>query len=118
MRRLALIVLTLAIPALAAPPPNETDYPTQYAVMVASKLGGMMIGKFCTMALRDQSVAFTVQKKGGGCHAWDAGTIIHGRREKNSIQLLVKDDNKGELKVEDWPIISTADLTPPPPPAQ
>jgi hypothetical protein len=69
-----------------------------------------MIGKFCTMALRDQSIAFTVQRKGyGGCHVWDAGTVFQGRREKNSLKLLIKDD-KGELKVEDWPIVSTADL--------
>jgi hypothetical protein len=113
MKRLVLIALILAMPAFAAVP-NEADYPTQYSVMLGSKVGSLMIVKFCTMALRDQSLSYTVQRKGGGCHAWDAGTVIHGRREKNSIKLLVKDD-KGELKVEDWPIVSTVDLTPPPP---
>ena len=111
---IALIVL--AVPALAAPP-NEADYPAQYAVVNTIKVGSLMIGKFCTMSLRDQAaptVAFIVQRKGyGGCHVWDAGTVFHGRREKNSIKLLTKDD-KGELKVEDWPITGTVAISAPP----
>jgi hypothetical protein len=103
MKCSVLIAFALAIPAFAAPP-NETDYPTQYSVMNTIKVGGFMIGKFCTMTLRDQanpSIAFVVQRKGyGGCHVWDSGTIFHGRREKNSIKILAKDD-KGELKVEE-----------------
>jgi hypothetical protein len=43
---------------------------------------------------------------------WDSGTIFHGRREKNEIKLLVRDDN-GKLKVEDWPITGTVALNPP-----
>ena len=47
---IALIVL--AVPALAAPP-NEADYPAQYAVVNTIKVGSLMIGNFCTMSLRD-----------------------------------------------------------------
>ena len=110
------VFIILAIPALAAPP-NEADYPTQYAVITTIKVGSLMIGKFCTMSLRDQSapsLAFIIQRRGyGGCHVWDSGTVFHGRREKNSIKLLTKDD-KGELKVEDWPITGTVALSLPP----
>jgi hypothetical protein len=75
-----------------------------------------MIGNFCTMSLRDQtaaSIAFIVQRRGhGACHIWDSGTVFHGRREKNSLKLLTTDD-KGNLKVEDWPITGTVALGPP-----
>jgi|ERR1019366_11143 hypothetical protein len=114
--RYALLICALALtPALAAPP-NESDYPTEYSVITTSKVGGLMIGNFCTMSVRDQAnptLAFVVQRKGyGGCHVWDAGTVFHGRRQKNSIKLLVKDD-KGELKVEDWPITGTVVVSAP-----
>jgi hypothetical protein len=109
-------LLALAMPGLAAAP-NEADYPAQYAVVNTIKVGSFMIGKFCTMSLRDQAVptvAFIVQRRGyGGCHVWDAGTVFHGRREKNSIKLLTKDD-KGGLKVEDWPITGSVAISPPP----
>jgi hypothetical protein len=116
MRYALLICVALAtIPALAAPP-NEADYPIEYSVITTSKVGGIMIGNFCTMSVRDQAnatLAFIVQRKGyGGCQIWDAGTVFHGRRQKNSIKLLVK-DGKGELKVEDWPITASVVVSAP-----
>jgi hypothetical protein len=103
VRHAALVCLALSvIPAVAAPP-SEADYPAQYAVVTTIKVGSLMIGKFCI-----------VQRRGyGGCHVWDAGTVFHGRRERNSIKLLTKYD-KGELKVEDWPIKGTLAISAPP----
>jgi len=117
VRHAALVCLALSvIPAVAAPP-SEADYPAQYAVVTTIKVGSLIIGKFCTMSLRDEAkptIGFIVQRRGyGGCHVWDAGTVFHGRRERNSIKLLTKDD-KGELKVEDWPITGTLAISAPP----
>lgn len=74
-----------------------------------------MIGNFCTMSLRDPAntgLVFVVQRRGhGSCHVWDSGTVFQGRREKNAIKLLTKDD-KGNLKVEDWPITGTVAIGP------
>ena len=113
----ALCLLLFVVPAFAGKVPDEADYPTQYAVMNAIKVGGVMIGKFCSMSLRDQAaptVLFTVMRQSyGGCHVWDAGTVFHGRRKKESIELLTKDD-KGELKVESWSIKGTIAYLPPP----
>ncbi len=98
--------------AYASAVPNEADYPTQYSVVNTMKTSGIVIGNFCTMSLRNEAtpnLLYVVQKKGHGrCHAWDAGTVLRGHREKKSIHLLVIDD-KGELRVEDWPIVSTSD---------
>jgi hypothetical protein len=95
-------------------PPDEADYPVKYEVTNTSLVGGGLIGNFCTMGLRDLAnpgIAFIVQHHGyGGCHVWDAGTVFHGRREKNQIVLLVQD--KGKLKVEHWPIASTIAVNP------
>jgi hypothetical protein len=64
------------------------------------------------MTVRDQakpSVAFILQKKGyGACHVWDSGTVFHGRRKKNDVELVIRDD-KGKLKVESWPISGTVE---------
>jgi hypothetical protein len=117
MKLATVICLVLVAITAHAAPPNDADYPAQYAVINTIKVGSLMIGKFCTMSLRDQAVptvAFIVQRRGyGGCHVWDAGTVFQGRRQKNSIKLLTKDD-KGELKVEDWPITGTVAISAPP----
>jgi hypothetical protein len=107
-----LVVLVVAAVVWAATP-DEADYPVQYEVMNTSTVGSWMIGNFCTMSLRDRAnagMAFIVQRRGhGSCHVWDSGTVLHGRREKNEIRLLVRDD-KGKLKVEHWPIAGTVAL--------
>jgi hypothetical protein len=110
-----ILLATLAVPTHASSL-DEADYSTQYEVITTSRVGSFMIGNFCTMSLRDQAktnMAFIVQRRGhGSCHVWDSGTIFHGRREKNEIKLLIRDDN-GKLKVEDWPITGTVALNPP-----
>jgi hypothetical protein len=116
MKFLMLFLFTaLAVPTRASTI-NEAEYSTQYQVIVTSRVGGFMIGNFCTMSLRDQvqtNMAFIVQRRShGACHVWDSGTIFHGRREKNDIKLLTIDD-KGKQKVEDWPITGTVALNPP-----
>jgi hypothetical protein len=90
---------------------NEADYPVQYEVMNANAGGNWMAGNFCTMALRDGSanMILVVQRHGhGACHIPDSGTILHGRRDKNEIQLLSKDE-KGVPKIERWPIKGTSE---------
>jgi hypothetical protein len=91
---------------------NESDYPNHYRVVVSSKVGGFMIGNFCTLSLRDESAGspiYSVQRhKHGACRVPDSGTVLQGKHEGEKIFLLVKDD-KGETKVEDWKIISTVD---------
>jgi hypothetical protein len=116
MKYLMLFLLTaLAVPSRASTI-NEADYSTQYDVIVTSRVGSFMIGNFCTMSLRDRAqpnVGFVVQRHShGACHVWDSGTVFHGRREKNEIKLLTTDE-KGKLKVEDWPISGTVALNPP-----
>lgn len=113
MRRSALcsLLMLAASMANASSVPNEADYPARYSVVNTIKMGSFMVGKFCTMTLRDEAaptIILVVQRKGhGGCHVWDAGSILHGRRDKSSIRLLATDD-KGELKAEDWPVTNTA----------
>ena len=114
MRTLALAPLFICLTALAAPP-NPADYPSRYQVITGSKIASLMLGDFCTMSLRDSgnpSLALVVQRR-RYCHTWDANTTFQGRREKNNLKLLVQDD-KGKMKVEDWPIVSTVAITPPP----
>lgn len=110
MKIISFVLLLLFVSCACAATIDEADYPIQYEVMNTSKVGAVMIGNFCTMSLRDQSkptVVFVVMRKGyGACHVWDSGTVFHGRREKNKIQILTHDD-KGKLKVEDWPITGT-----------
>ena len=45
------------------------------------------------------------------CDASLRRTVFHGRREKNEMRLLVRDD-KGKLKVERWPIAGTVAINP------
>ena len=79
----------LAVPTWAATA-KEVDYPVQYEVMNASKVGGWLIGTFCTMSLRDQAragAAFIVQRINfASCHVWDSGAIISGHNPKNMRQ--------------------------------
>jgi len=102
-----LVSLLLVTVVWAEKVPNEADYPTEYQVVTASAIsGGLMLGNFCTMGLRDETHTFIVQKRGhGGYHVWDSKAIFHGRREKSGISLLVQD--KGKLKIEHWPIAGT-----------
>jgi hypothetical protein len=97
------ILLTfLSVPIWAAP--DEADYPVQYEVMNA-KLSWQLLGDVCTMTVRDlanPNVSFTVQKRSDTCEVPDA-KILHGRRVKSKIQLLVRND-KGKLRVENWPL--------------
>lgn len=110
--KFAMLLFALTVPVWAASA-SDADYPVQYVVTTASKVGSLMIGNFCTMSVRDQaapSMAFVVQRRGhGGCHIMDSGAVLHGRREKNSLKLLTTDD-KGKVKAEDWPITGTVAL--------
>ena len=110
---LALLLAIAVAGAARSNEPNESDYPVKYEILNTSAIGSLMIGNFCTMALRDPAnptVGLIVQKHSAiGCHVWDAGTVFHGRREKNRISLLVR-DKKGKLKVEKWPITGTVVL--------
>jgi hypothetical protein len=112
MKYCALITFLVVSLTVFADTPNEADYPVQYEVMNANTVGNWMSGNFCTIALRDQApngLRFIVQKRGhGACHTPDSGTILHGRREKDEIWLLVRDDG-GRLKTERWPIVSTSE---------
>jgi hypothetical protein len=116
LKYLALVLIVLLAAATRAATLDESDFPVKYEVMNTNVVsGGLLLGHFCTMALRDQAntgMAFIVQRTGhGSCHVWDSGAVIRGRREKSKIKLLVKDD-KGKLKVEDWPITGTVAITP------
>ena len=43
--------------------PNEADYPTEYQVVTTSAVsGGLMLGNFCTMGLKDGTHTFIAQK--------------------------------------------------------
>ena len=83
-------LLLFAFPILAVPiwagTIKEADYPTQYQVMNTSKSGSLVVEKFCSMTLRDQSkpnIAINVQKKGyGSCKVLDNGKVFHGRQNK------------------------------------
>jgi hypothetical protein len=92
---------------------NEADYTSQYEVINTSAVGSFMIGNFCTMGVRDQAnpaLGLILQRKGyRKCHVWDAGTVLHGRREKNEVRILTRDD-KGKLKIESWPVVGTVAL--------
>jgi hypothetical protein len=111
---IVLLILASAGTAVWAETINEADYPEQYEVMNGNTIKSLMIGNFCTMALRspaNTNLIFIVQKRGhGGCHVPDAGTTLHGRRDKNEIQVLTRDE-KGKLKVEKWPIVSTSEAS-------
>jgi hypothetical protein len=113
MKYWTLVLLVLLSAAIArAETPNEADYPVQYEVMNANTVRNWMVGNFCTISLRDLSdkgLIFIVQRRGhGACHIPDSGTKLHGRREKNEIKLLMR-DNSGKVTVERWPIVSTAE---------
>lgn len=74
-----------------------------------------MAGNFCTMAVRDRSangMLLIIQRKShGDCHIPDSGTILKGRREKNQIAILEKNE-KGGSKVEHWAIVGSAEGKP------
>lgn len=100
MRSIFICSLVLFMTGLVwAGDPKEADSAVQYEVMTTSTVGSWMIGNSCTMSLRDEAntgMAFVVQRRGhGACHVWDSGTVLHGRREKDKIALLVRDDKGG-----------------------
>jgi hypothetical protein len=112
MKRWPIVLLILASAAVWAGTINEADYAEQYEVMNGNTVKSWMIGNFCTMALRspaNTNMIFIVQKRGhGGCQVPDAGTTLRGRRTKNEIEVLTRDE-KGKLKVDKWPIVSTSE---------
>jgi len=112
MKRWLVLVFAVASVAGWAEKINEADYTEQYEVMNGNTVKSWMIGNFCTMALRapaNTNLIFIVQRRGhGGCHVPDAGTTLHGRREKNEIQVLMQDE-KGKPKVDKWPIVATSE---------
>jgi hypothetical protein len=111
--RTAVFAALLLIASVSRAAVDESAYPARYQVVTTSKVGSFMIGNFCTMSLRDQadtSLALVVQRRGhGSCHVPDSGTVFHGRRDKDALQLLTKDD-KGNTKAEKWPITGTVAL--------
>src|SRR5438874_11703272 len=115
MKQWTLALIAIMTTVVWATTPDEADYTIKYEVMNTNTVSSWMIGHFCTMTLRDQAntgIAFIVQRRGhGSCHVWDSGTVFHGRRERNEIRLLVRDE-KGKLKVENWPITGTVSLNP------
>jgi hypothetical protein len=123
MKKSVLIVAVVTALLACAPArgrdkePNPADYPTQFRVSNTITTNSFMIGNFCTMALIDPAnpgLIIVVQKHGyGKCHVWDAGTVFTGRRAKNDVEILVKDD-KDKLRVERWSVASTATIAPPP----
>ena len=126
IRSYALLLLfafqILALPILAGTI-KEADYPTQYEVMNTSKSETLVVEKFCSMTLRDQSkpnIAINVQKKGyGSCKVLDNGKVFRGRQDekKNEIELVIVDEkNKDKARVEDWRIVGTVNITPSPNP--
>jgi hypothetical protein len=113
---LELIVVLTATTLFGQKHPTEADFPNQYVVLNTSTSSG--IAAICTMAIRDlaiPNVGLIVQQVHqyfGGCHTWDAGAVLHGRRNKGDISLLVKDEH-GKPKVEKWRISGTVSLPAP-----
>ena len=123
IRPYALLLFAFQILAVAiwAGTIKEADYPTQYQVMNTSKSESLVVEKFCSMTLRDQSkpnLAINVQKKGyGSCKVLESGKVFHGRQneKKNEIEIVIPDEkNKDKARVEDWQIVGTVDVTPKP----
>ena len=107
--------MTAAVWAAAS---DKADYAIPYEVTYTGSVDSGM--NSCTMNLRDQgnaNVYFTVRRSGQGpCRFSDRGTIFRGRRERGEIWLL-KRDEKGNLEVERWPIISVSIVTASPAPS-
>jgi ABC-type transporter Mla subunit MlaD len=58
-----LVGLVLVAVVWAEKVPNEADYPTEYQVVTTSAVsGGLMLGNFCTMGLKDGTHTFIAQK--------------------------------------------------------
>jgi hypothetical protein len=98
-----ILLALLPAPILAATH-DETDVPVQYEV-VNAKLSWHLVGDTCTMTVRDlanPSVSFAVERKSDTCEVPNA-KVLHGRRVKSKIQLLVRND-RGKLTVETWAI--------------
>lgn len=104
--------ISFATPALAASP-DDADHLTRYAVAATVKTGSFLVGRSCALSLRDEAVPtviYTVQRRGyGGCQIPDSGQTYYGKREKNSLKLLIKGD-KGIWKFEDCPITTMVAL--------
>jgi hypothetical protein len=111
------LVLTYVISAVAHDKePDPADFPTQFRVSNTVTFGSWAIGNFCTMVLIDPAAPNVMlgvnrHRYGGKCQVADAGTTIPGRRVKQEIELLMKDE-KGKLRVERWSIASTVAVPP------
>jgi hypothetical protein len=103
--------LRYVTPMLLALPPapiwaaahDEADFPVQFEVMDA-KLSWHLVGDTCTMTMRDLAnpgVSFAIERSSDTCDVPKV-KILHGRRVKSKIQLLMR--NKGKLTVQNWAI--------------
>ncbi|MGH9498170.1 MAG: hypothetical protein ACRD3L_03430 [Terriglobales bacterium] len=114
MKHWPIILLLLSAATLHAGTINEADYAQHYEVMNGNTVKSWMIGNFCTMAVRapeNTNLILILQKRGhGGCHVPDAGTTLQGRREKNEIHILMRDD-RGKPRIEKWPIVATSEAS-------
>jgi len=122
MRKFGSVILVLCLGLTLGPvtsakdkEPNPADFPTQFRVSTTSAVGSWMVGNFCTIVLTDPAhpdVELGVtQHHGGKCIIPDAGTVVPGRRVKDDIELLQKDD-KGKLRVERWHVTATVAVPP------
>jgi hypothetical protein len=104
LKHLTPMLLAILPGPIRAATPNEADFPVQYEVMSAN-LSWHLLGDTCTLTVRDlanPSLNFSVEKKSDTCEV-PKTKILHGRRVKSKIQLLMQ-NYRGKPTVVNWAI--------------
>jgi hypothetical protein len=105
-------VQMVSLTALAGGVIKEADYPVEYQVVSTSKTAKLMIGKQCSMTLRDHTktnMELTVMRTGyGSCHMLENGKTYRGRenQKKNRIELVIL-VGENKARIENWQIVGT-----------